>query len=240
VIDLAASFPVPTSRGPWRALAAVAVLNVLAGCGLTGDFGRPRPSVLNGQVPPGIAAVVPGLRSKTLGHELTDEERLLRALADPLIAPPYDLDKFQAFVRDVGLAGPPPTGPDRGAYAAYLFDTPHRSQTARYNKLIEDIRTDVVRIDPFLRVARQVEDLDSKRAKSFAHVPNVSPEERSAMARRIEENKAVVRRVQAALHERAASYQVALERLVIAAPSPNAVEAERSLTLLRQRIASHV
>jgi hypothetical protein len=45
--------------------------------------------------------------------------------------------------------------------------------------------------------------------------------------------------VRAALHERAASYQIALERLVIAAPSPNAVEAERSLALLQQRITNH-
>jgi hypothetical protein len=45
--------------------------------------------------------------------------------------------------------------------------------------------------------------------------------------------------VKAALHERTASYRLALERLVIAAPSPNAVEAERSLALLQQGITGY-
>jgi hypothetical protein len=51
------------------------------------------------------------------------------------------------------------------------------------------------------------------------------------------ENEGIMRWVQGSLHERVASYQLALERMVIAAPAPMAVEAERSLTLLRQRIA---
>ena len=41
------------------------------------------------------------------------------------------------------------------------------------------------------------------------------------------------------MNERVASYRIALERLVIAAPSPVAVEAERSLTLLEQRAAAN-
>jgi hypothetical protein len=45
--------------------------------------------------------------------------------------------------------------------------------------------------------------------------------------------------VRGSLAERAASYKIALERLVIAAPSPVAVEAERSLTLLQQRIGAY-
>ena len=233
-------FTAPISRWQWRGLAAIALLNLLAGCGLTGDFGRPRSSILNREGPPAIDPVgAPGVRPLPSRYQLTDDERLLRELAYPLIEPPYDRNRFYSFIREAGLAGRPRTYPDRAAYAAHLFDTPHRSQTARYNKLIEDIRNDVMQLDPFLRTARQVEDMDRKRAKSFAHVPNVSAEERSAMARRMEENKAIVGWVRAALHERAASYQIALERLVIAAPSPNAVEAERSLALLQQRITNH-
>ena len=45
--------------------------------------------------------------------------------------------------------------------------------------------------------------------------------------------------VKGSLQERAASYKIALERLVIAAPSPVAVEAERALTLLQQRIIAY-
>jgi hypothetical protein len=53
------------------------------------------------------------------------------------------------------------------------------------------------------------------------------------------ENSNVIRWVQGSLDERVASYKVALERMVIAAPSPIAVEAERQLTLLQQRISQY-
>ena len=45
--------------------------------------------------------------------------------------------------------------------------------------------------------------------------------------------------VNGTLHERVASYKVALERLVILAPSQSAVEAERALGLLQQRITAY-
>ena len=64
-------------------------------------------------------------------------------------------------------------------------------------------------------------------------------EERDNTLQRIAENRNIVRWVQGSLHERTASYKVALERMVIAAPSPVAVEAERSLTLLQQRITGY-
>ena len=62
------------------------------------------------------------------------------------------------------------------------------------------------------------------------------PEEHANTLQRINENHNIVLWVQQSLVERARSYRVALERMVIAAPSPVAVEAERSLTLLQQRI----
>jgi len=46
--------------------------------------------------------------------------------------------------------------------------------------------------------------------------------------------------VQRSLVERAAAYRFALERLMIVVPSPLAVEAERSITLLLQRAAENV
>ncbi len=57
---------------------------------------------------------------------------------------------------------------DRSAYASRLFTTAYRSQTARYNRLIEDVRNDVMRVDPFFGSARYVVDMDRKREKSLA------------------------------------------------------------------------
>jgi hypothetical protein len=222
-----------------RAIGALVTLNVVSGCGLYGDFDRMRPSLVHEDVHAWMGAAARGPNSKLSSHQLTDDERLLRDLAYPLIEPPYDRNKFDSVLGELGFLHGPGTYPDRAAYAGQLFATPYRSQTARYNRLIEDVRNDAVRLDPFFRAARHVTDLDRKRAQSLVYIRNLSPEERANTVRRIEENKAIVRWVREALHARAASYQVALERLVIAAPSPNAAEAERSLALLQQGIAGY-
>ena len=54
---------------------------------------------------------------------------------------------------------------------------------------------------------------------------------------RVGENLLIVGWVQRSLVERAAAYQFALERLMVAVPSPLAVEGERSIKLLQQRTA---
>jgi hypothetical protein len=172
-------------------------------------------------------------------HQLTDEERMLRDLAYPLIEPPYDRNKWYSVIGEVGAGSRPWPYPDRSAYASRLFTTAYRSQTARYNRLIEDMRNDVMRVDPFLSTARYVSDMDIKREKSLAYVSQLTAEERDNTLQRIAENRNIVRWVKESLQERAESYRVALERMVIAAPSPVAVEAERSLTLLQQRISGY-
>jgi hypothetical protein len=81
--------------------------------------------------------------------------------------------------------------------------------------------------------------MDARRAKSLAYVSRVSPEERANTEWRMAENRNIIEWVRGSLDERLASYRIALERMVIAAPSPIAVEAERQLTLLRQRVAGY-
>jgi len=164
---------------------------------------------------------------------------MLRDLAYPLIEPPYDRQQWYSVLGELGVGSRPWPYPDRNAYASRLFTTAYRSQTARYNRLIEDIRNDVMRLDPFFSSARYVTDMDRKREKALAYVSNLTAEERDNTLLRIAENRNIVRWVQGSLHERTESYRVALERMVIAAPSPVAVEAERSLTLLQQRISGY-
>jgi hypothetical protein len=129
--------------------------------------------------------------------------------------------------------------PDRSAYASRLFTTAYRSQTARYNRLIEDLRSDVLRLDPFFVTARYVLDMDRKREKAMNHVTQLTVEERDNTLQRIAQNRKIVLWVHGSLQERVAAYKAALERMVIAAPSPVAVEADRSLTLLQQRISGY-
>ncbi len=223
-------------RQRWGAVAATLAFVMLAGCSTNGDFGRTRLQRDSTHDWMGEAAVG-SISNAPWQHQLTDEERRLRDLAYPLIEPPYDRQRWYSVLAENGWARPHP--PDRAAYASRLLQTAYRSQTARYNKLMEDIRNDATRLDPFFGTARYVADMDRKREQSLAYVRNLTREERDNTEQRMRENEGIIRWTQASLRERAASYQFALERLVIAAPSPMAVETERTLALFQQRLAAY-
>ncbi len=176
-------------------------------------------------------------------YPLTDDERLLRDLAYPLIEPPYDRQRWYSVLGEWGVTrafNPEWWRCDPTAYAARLLAVWVRSETTRYARLIEDIRNDVVRIDPFFTTARRVLDIDRKREKSLSYVSVLRGDEIANALSRVGENVLVVGWVQRSLVERAAAYRFALERLMIVVPSPLAVEAERSITLLLQRAAENV
>jgi hypothetical protein len=222
------------------AIPILAASALLSGCGVNADFGRVRPTMYNDDVHAWMGPVTTREQGDPVWrHGLTDEERRLRDLAYPLIDPPYDRNKWYSFLGELGLGSRTWPYPDRNEYASRLFTTAYRSQTARYNKLIEDIRADVIRLDPFFQTAHYVKDMDEKRAKALGYVSNLTAEESNNTKFRMAENSNVIRWVQGSLDERVASYRVALERMVIAAPSPIAVEAERQLTLLQQRISQY-
>jgi hypothetical protein len=222
------------------AIPILAAFGLLSGCGVNGDFGRVRSSLVNDDSHAWMGDVTTrGQGAITWRHGLTDEERRLRDLAYPLIDPPYDRNQWYSALGELGLGSRVWPYPDRSEYASRLFTTAYRSQTARYNKLIEDIRNDVIRLDPFFATARYVSDMDIKRAKGLAYVQRLTAEERANTEWRMAENRNIILWVRGSLDERVASYRIALERLVIAAPSPIAVEAERQLTLLQQRITGY-
>ena len=237
-------------RRRWTAIAALALL-ALTACGtrptvpnrpFTGtgnaDFGRVRPSLVFDGTHDWMGDDVSRRSTNAVWrHQLTDEERRLRDTAYPLIEPPYDRQQWYSAMAENGFWSRSFPYPDRAAYASRLFQTAYRSQTARYAKIIEDIRNDVNRLDPYFATARYVAEMDRKREASLAHVSHLTPEERANTVDRMRENAGIMRWVQAALHERVAAYQIALERMVIAAPAPMAVEAERSLSHLRERIS---
>jgi hypothetical protein len=214
-----------------------------ASSGAGGDFGRPHRFFvfefdgIHDWIGPEAAARF-GQPAST--YPLTESERQLRDLAYPLIEPPYDRNKWYSILGEYGITRvflPSWWGFDRTAYAARLFGRPVRSADARYARLNDDIRNDVERIGPFFAAAGQVLDLDRKREQSMTYIPDLSPAERANALCRVNENKLIVAWVYRSLTERAASYRFALERLVVATPSPLAAGADRSLTLLQARIA---
>jgi hypothetical protein len=121
---------------------------------------------------------------------------------------------------------------DRTAYGRQLIDEPHRSDASRYSQLIDDIRDDITRFEPFYSTAARVLDLDRKRNASLAHVSQLSPREHADAVARMEENTLIVQWVQQCQERRISSYRWALERLVVQAPDGMAAEADRLLNEL--------
>lgn len=216
---------------------------LLAGCALNGDFGRVRPSLVSDDMHAWVgeeAARAHGIAPST--YPLTDDERALRDLAYPLIEPPYERNRWFSVLNEYGLNRtfqPDWYAYDVMAYGTRLLGEHYRSAAARYNRLNDDIRNDVVRADPFFMAARRVIDLDRIREKSLSYVTAVPPEGAANAKARIAENALVVAWVQQSLADRAAAYQAALERLLVATPTPMAVEVERSITLMQQKIAAN-
>ncbi len=217
-------------------------LLLLAGC-TGGDFGRIRPSLVTADTHSWIgtqAAASAGLPAS--GYGLTDDERELRDLAYPLIEPPFDRNRWYSILGEYGAARAFPGGfPefDHTAYGRELMARHYRSPTARYAQLNQDVRNDLTRIGPFLRTAARIADMDKKREQSLAYIPSLNEEERAHALNRVAENQLIVEWVRHSLNERAAGYRFALERLVISYPSPMAVDAERSLNLLRRQIGEN-
>lgn len=209
-----------------------------------GDFGRVKPGIIT----PNIHAWIGKDAARSAGFSpstfpLTDNERTLRDLAYPFIEPPYDRQRFYGVVNEYGASrvfrrhwG----HFDVTAYHARLHPARARSQEALYARLDGDIRNDVERIPAFFDMARRVLDIDRKRALSLAHVTDLTEPEAYGARARNSENALVVTWVQRSLETRARAYQYALERLVIATPSVGALDGERSLTLLRARIAENL
>jgi hypothetical protein len=217
---------------------AAALICGLAGCA-GGDFGRTRSSALNddmhrwvGQEP------VASLGDKPSAYQLTDTERSLRDFAYFFIEPPHSRPAWKTVFGDYDpLPSPWRRAPrfDRTAYGRLLIDEPHRSHASRYAVLIDDIRNDVTRLDPFFSVVARVNDMDKRRTAALGLLGDVSLREREDATTRMRENALILAWVEQCLDQRISSYKWALERLVLQAPDPQAAEADRMISLLAQR-----
>jgi hypothetical protein len=230
-------------RLPPATLVAIPLLAaaMLGGCA-GGDFGRTRENARSDDMHRwlGIEATASvGLRASL--YQLTDKERLLRDLAYPLIEPPHSRPAWKTVFGDYQpLPAPWRQAPlfDRTAYGRLLIDEPHRSFSSRYNQLIEDVRDDLTRFEPFFADAVQVLDLDKKRNASLTLVSDLSPRERADAIARMQENTLIVQWVQQCLEQRISSYRWALERLVIQAPDNMAADADRLIGELAAQTAN--
>ena len=206
-----------------------------------GDFGRPRESIFVDEVLPWLNDGFEPFTGLRAGAPYTDNERTLRDLAYAILQPPEwsgrhfiiaGADFFDLW--DRWIVGPPTF--DVQSYAEHLIAKPYRSSSARYARLIDDIRADAGRVTPFFSMANRVLQADAVRTRGLQYVSRL-PVETFELARvRIGENRALIDRVYDRFRERIASYRYALECLLLLTPSPQAVEAERALYALEDRL----
>src|SRR5450631_1647264 len=235
--------PIRTQRQNRSApvLALLLMGAALGGCS-GGDFGRTRNEFRNDDIHRWIGGEVTssvGLRASQF--QLTDNERQLRDLAYPLIEPPHSRPAWKSVFGDyAAIPSPWRQAPviDRTAYGRTLIDEPHRSHSSRYAQLMEDVRDDITRFEPFFAAAVHVIDLDRKRNASLKLISELSPAERADAVARMEENTLVVQWVQQCLEQRISSYRWALERLVIQAPDNIAADADRLIGEVAAQAAS--
>jgi hypothetical protein len=233
-----------------RGVASLSLALLIGGCGLYGDFDRVRPSLATDQANARIDREELIRNSKKPSDfPLTDEERQLRDLARAIIPQPNNPNRWDAVFRDYVLDDIEWLGTakdkrevvkfDPAAYWWDLHQDERRSEASAYAKLMTDAREDVIRLEPFFAIAARVADMDRKRDSVLALASTSNASERSNARRRNQENVAIVMRVCRALGERMISYNYALERLAIQAPSPMAADSERALTLLHTRIGQY-
>jgi hypothetical protein len=215
--------------GPLALLVAIATAALGPASAAEGDFGRPRPSFLDGLIPPQFwKGPVTGYSR----YPLTDAENELRDRAYALIRPSEPRVEFDVVIARYRFAQVfPPTAAnvDRTAYGRNVLWMPGRSEASQYNQLIDDMTGDGQLIAPFVSLACIIADLDGKRARSLHYVGALSEDQRENALGRIIENRGVIAWVHDALHQRVESYRYALEHFVIAVPSPRAIDAERTL-----------
>src|ERR1700682_308636 len=179
--------------------------SLLGGCS-GGDFGRPRGDFRNDDMHRWLGAEATGSVGMAASQfQLTENERQLRDLAYPLIEPPHSRPAWKSVFGDyqpLPSAWRQKVVVARTTYGRGLIEEPHRSHTSRYQQLIEDVRNDIVRFEPFFASAARVIELDRKRNASLRMVSELSPPERADAIARMEENTLIVQWVQQCLERR--------------------------------------
>src|ERR1700694_5756617 len=214
---------------------------MLAGCS-GGDFGRTRQDFLNDDMHRWIGAEATGSVGLPASQfQLTDGERQLRDLAYPLIEPPHSRPAWKSVFGDYKPLPSPWRQEvvfDRTAYGRTLIDEPHRSHSSRYAQLMEDVRDDITRFEPFFANAVRVIDLDKKRNASLSHISELSPRERADAVARMQENSLIVQWVQQCLERRISSHRLAMEPLGRSVPDNLAADADRLIGELAAQTAN--
>jgi hypothetical protein len=221
-----------------RAACTFALCALAVSASIAGDLGRADPNFWDGLLPKQLylGPVAPlSFPPSGMPHSLyplTDDEASLREQSFSMLQPPQHREVWKtlmaswveatAFPLDILRADP-------YAYANVLIGMPFASEAGRYSRLIDDAGSDYLLLGPFMTTACRVIDMDGRRARSLAYVQGFTEYEINNALARNNENRVLIEGVEAVLADRVWSYRYAVNRLVVAVPSPLAVQAERAV-----------
>jgi hypothetical protein len=214
-----------------------------------GDLGRADPNFWDGLLPKQLyAGPVAPLSFPPSGiphslYPLTDDEQSLRDQAFSLLQPPQHREVWNTLIKSFAQATAFPLDIlrfDRYAYANMLIGMPYASEAGRYSRLIDDVGSDYLLLGPFMVTACRVIDMDVRRARSLAYVQGFTEFEINNALARNNENRILIEGVELTLDSRVWSYRYAVERLVVAVPSPLAVQAQRAVERYAVQVAAIV
>ncbi|MFD1332644.1 hypothetical protein ACFQ4O_11615 [Methylopila musalis] len=199
----------------------------------TGDFGRVEPSVVHDRLLPALGLEAARQRGEPVSYyRLTDAERTMRALGWGVVMPPLPeqwRERTLVELRRTRVLPAERVRLEKESYVRTLLAIDYRSSGARYAKLIDDVRADTDRIEPFFAAAAKVAEDDRVRARAADRVPELTPDESANVDGRIAENGLMIAWVRDSFEERLIAYRYALDRLVLETPDRKAVEAEEAI-----------
>ncbi len=199
---------------------ALAAAMLLAGC-TQGDFGRPRPGVIQDVVAPAIGAVLAERRGEPVSAlPFTENEQELRSRAVVLTRPADPRDRVAASQVEAERwrLAPPGISLPRASLPGPVVGA---STAARWNWLLGQIITDRDLIGPFLATADRVQAADQYRLEA-ARRNHVGPGVYAAVAARVAENREIILWVEQATAVRFAAFEEMAGRLDAEAPDPAA------------------
>ncbi len=223
------------------ALALVAGLGSGTHAQQLGDFGRVKDNTLNQQVLPALEYLFKVLTNRphsTLERTMAEDEMLARVW-QYLVAPHV---KDWAFpysdnIRKARLDGTVTPGvKDYYGWLSgklnWLTGVKFESATQRYRLMGQHIATDLALLPPAIASVCAVEELDRQRQVALDNVASADPDARRNAEARIAENDAFIDRFGAALTFRYASYDYALNSLLVVYPDPEAKAIDAQLSAL--------
>lgn len=221
-----------------RAALFLAIPLAIVACAPQGDLGRPAPSLLTDRALPFVGRIAAELRGEPASWMiLTDDERELRRRAWRFLMPAHEGQSIEAAIAELSRARvlPPLSAPVEGYHHA-LVASRGDSPAPLFRRIAEDAQADRALLPPFLAIATRVMEADEARLKMLLHVTTLVEGEARAAAARVAENRCLVAWVRDEAGARAGRYRYALERLAIAAPQREAIDAERSVVALEAEI----